>query len=55
MNNPAVDLFPACFRFSNMNNCDPAVDLLPACFLFSNTNNPAVDLIFSVLPIQQYE
>jgi len=26
----AVDLFPACFRFSNMNHT--AVDLLPACF-----------------------
>jgi hypothetical protein len=43
MNNPAVDLLPACFRFSNMNN--PAVDLLPACFRFSNMNNPAVDLL----------
>ena len=39
----AVDLLPACFRFSNMNY--PAVDLLPACFRFSNTNNPAVDLL----------
>ena len=39
----AVDLLPACFRFSNMNN--PAVDLLPACFRFSNTNYPAVDLL----------
>ena len=39
----AVDLFPACFRFSNMNY--PAVDLFPACFRFSNMNIPAVDLL----------
>jgi uncharacterized protein YjbI with pentapeptide repeats len=38
----AVDLRPACLRFSNMNN--PAVDLRPACLRFSNMNNPAVDL-----------
>jgi hypothetical protein len=32
MNNPAVDSFPACFRFSNRNN--PAVDSFPTCFRF---------------------
>ena len=41
--NSAVDLLPACFRFSNTNT--PAVDSLPACFRFSNTNTPAVDLL----------
>jgi hypothetical protein len=38
----AVDIFPACFRFSNMNNL--AVDLLPVYFRFSNMNIPAVFL-----------
>jgi hypothetical protein len=42
MNIPAVDLFTACFQFSNMNN--PVAELFPACFRFSNTNNPVVDL-----------
>jgi len=45
----AVDLFPACLRFSNMNNSavdslpanNPAVDSVPArvCLRFSNMNN----------------
>jgi hypothetical protein len=39
---PSVDLFPACFRFSNMNIS--AVDLFPVCFRFNNTNISAVDL-----------
>ena len=38
----AVDLFPACLRFSNMNTY--AVDLFPACLRFSNMNIFAVDL-----------
>ena len=38
----AVDSFPACLRFSNMNYF--AVDSFPACFRFSNMNVPAVDL-----------
>ena len=38
----AVDLFPACLRFNNMNTF--AVDSFPACLRFSNMNIFAVDL-----------
>ena len=51
----AVDLVPACLRFSNMNNSavdsvpanNLAVDLVPAlvCLRFSNMNNSAVDSV----------
>jgi hypothetical protein len=44
----AVDLFPACLRFSNMNTF--AVDSFPACLRFSNMNTFAVDSLPASFP-----